>query len=65
MPNETKGAVAELLAPMLKKEALFVAINQVAARASEIEPFVAGHLAYMNVLEPNGRLWASEPSARK
>ncbi len=60
MPNDTKGAVAELLAPMLKKP-LFVAINHVAAQASEIDPFVADHLAYMNGLEADGRVWASGP----
>jgi uncharacterized protein len=60
MSSEVKDAVAELLVPMLKKT-LFVAINRVAAPASEIEPFVAGHLAYMNSLEADGRLWASGP----
>jgi uncharacterized protein len=60
MPPEMNDAVAELLAPMLKKT-LFVAINRVAAPASEIVPFVADHLAYMNSLEADGRLWASGP----
>jgi uncharacterized protein len=60
MSNEIKKAVAELLAPMLKKT-LFVAINRVAAPASAIEPFVAEHLAYMNALEAEGKLWASGP----
>jgi len=60
MPHDTKDLVAELLAPMLKKT-LFVAISRVAASASEIEPFVADHLAYMNALEADGRLWASGP----
>jgi uncharacterized protein len=50
--------VAELLAPMLKRT-LFVAISRVAASADEIKPFVADHLAYMNGLEADGRLWAS------
>jgi hypothetical protein len=36
MSNDTRKAVAELLAPMLKKT-LFVAINRVAAPASAIE----------------------------
>jgi uncharacterized protein YciI len=58
--NDTKDIVAELLAPMLKKT-LFVAISRVAASASEIEPFVADHLTYMNALEADGRLWASGP----
>jgi hypothetical protein len=44
MSNDTRKAVAELLAPMLKKT-LFVAINRVAAPDSAIEPFVAEHLA--------------------
>ena len=43
MSGDTKAAVAELLAPMLKKT-LFVALSRVAAPASEIEPFVAEHL---------------------
>ena len=60
MSNDTRNRVAELLAPMLKKT-LFVAINRVAAPASAIEPFVAEHLAYMNALEADGRLWASGP----
>jgi uncharacterized protein len=60
MPNDTGKAVAELLAPMLKKT-LFVAINRVAAPAGAIEPFVAEHLAYMNALEAQGKLWASGP----
>jgi uncharacterized protein YciI len=60
MSNDTRKTVAELLAPMLKKT-LFVAINRVAAPASTIEPFVAEHLAYMNALEAEGRLWASGP----
>src|ERR1700761_3278828 len=60
MPHDTNDIVAKLLAPMLKKT-LFVAINRVAASASEIEPFVADHLEYMNTLEADGRLWASGP----
>jgi hypothetical protein len=60
MSNNTRKTAAELLAPMLKKT-LFVAINRVAAPASEIEPFVTEHLAYMNALEADGRLWASGP----
>ncbi len=60
MPHDTKDLAAELLAPMLKKT-LFVAISRVAASAGEIEPFVADHLAYMNALEADGRLWASGP----
>jgi uncharacterized protein YciI len=58
LSNDTKKAIAELLAPMVKKM-LFVAISRVAAPASAIEPFVADHLAYMNGLEAEGRLWAS------
>jgi len=60
VPDNTSNAVAERLAPMLKKT-LFVAINRVAASANEIEPFVSEHLAYMNSLEAAGRLWASGP----
>jgi hypothetical protein len=54
MSNDSRKTVAELLAPMLKKT-LFAAISRVAAPASEIEPFVAGHLAYMYALEAEGR----------
>jgi hypothetical protein len=50
MPNDSRKAVEQLLAPMLKKT-LFVAISRVAAPASAIEPFVTEHLAYMNSLE--------------
>lgn len=50
MSNDSRKTVAELLAPMLKKTP-FAAISRVAAPASEIEPFVAGHLAYMYALE--------------
>ena len=53
--HDTKDMVAELLAPMLKK-------TLVAASAGEIEPFVTDHLAYMNGLEADGRLWASGPA---
>jgi uncharacterized protein len=60
MSNDKKKAVEQLLAPMLKKT-LFVAINRVVAPASAIEPFVTEHLAYMNGLEAEGRLWASGP----
>jgi len=60
MPNDSRKAVEQLLAPMLKKT-LFVAISRVAAPASAIEPFVTRHLAYMNSLEAGGRLWASGP----
>jgi uncharacterized protein len=60
MPNNSRKAVEEMLAPMLKKT-LFVAISRVAAPASAIEPFVAEHLTYMNSLEAAGRLWASGP----
>jgi hypothetical protein len=60
MSNDNRKAVERLLAPTLKKT-LFVAINRVAAPGSAIEPFVAEHLAYMNALEAEGRLWASGP----
>ena len=60
MSNDINQTVDKLLAPMLKKT-LFVAISRVAAPASAIEPFVAEHLAYMNALEAEGRLWASGP----
>jgi uncharacterized protein len=60
MSNDSRKSVEAILSPMLKKT-LFVAINRVAAPASAIEPFVAEHLAYMNALEVEGRLWASGP----
>jgi uncharacterized protein len=55
-----ENAVAELLGPMLRKT-LFVALNQAVAPTSELAPFVADHLAYMNALEADGHLWASGP----
>ena len=58
MSHETN--VADLLAPMLKKT-LFVAISHAVASRSDMEPHVAEHLAYMNALEAEGRLWASGP----
>ena len=60
MSNDRQNAVAELLAPMLRKT-LFVALNRVVAPASEIAPFVADHLVYMNQMEADGLLWASGP----
>jgi uncharacterized protein YciI len=60
VPDDTDSAVVELLSPMLRKT-LFVAFNRVVVPASEIAPFVADHLAYMNRLEADGRLWASGP----
>jgi uncharacterized protein len=60
MPDDTHNAVAELLAPMLRKT-LFVALNRVIAPASEIAPFVADHLVHMNQMEADGLLWASGP----
>jgi uncharacterized protein len=60
MSNDRQNAVAELLAPMLRKT-LFVVLNRVVAPASEIAPFVADHLVYMNKLEADGLLWASGP----
>ena len=60
MSNDTRKAVTELLAPMLKKT-LFVAVSRVAAAPSTIEPFVAEHLAYMNAMEADSLIWASGP----
>jgi hypothetical protein len=60
MPDNKQNSVAELLAPMLRKT-LFVSLNRVVAPASEIAPFVADHLVYMNKLEADGLLWASGP----
>jgi uncharacterized protein YciI len=61
VPDDKDNAVAAwLLARMLQKT-LFVALNRVVARASEIAPFVADHLAYMNKLEAEGYLWAYGP----
>jgi uncharacterized protein len=60
MPDDKQNAVAELLAPMLRKT-LLVALNRAVAPASEIAPFVADHLVYMNKLEADGLLWASGP----
>jgi uncharacterized protein YciI len=60
MPNDSRKAVEQLLAPMLKRT-LFVAISRVVAPATAIEPFVVEHLAYMNSLESEGRLRAFGP----
>ena len=63
MPDDRDNAVAAwLLARMLRKT-LFVSLNRLVAvaPASEIAPFVADHLAYMNKLEAEGHLWASGP----
>ena len=53
MPDNKQNAVAELLAPMLRKT-LFVALNRVVAPASEIAPFVADHLVYARLNSENG-----------
>jgi uncharacterized membrane protein YphA (DoxX/SURF4 family) len=45
---------------MLKKR-LFVALNKAIARPEDMLPFVAEHLAYMNQLENEGKLFASGP----
>ena len=61
MPDDKDNAVvAWLLARMLRKT-LFVSLSRMVAPASEIAPFVADHLAYMNKLEAEGHLWASWP----
>ncbi len=60
MSHATTSTIADLLAPMLKKT-LFVAISHAVAPADLMVPHVAEHLAYMNALEAEGRLWASGP----
>ncbi len=64
MSNHINSTVAELLAPMLKKT-LFVAISHAVAPANRMALFVAEHLAYMNALEADGRLWASGPFVKE
>jgi uncharacterized protein len=51
---------AALLAPMVKKP-LWVVLNSRKASSSEMEPYVAEHLDYMNRLEEQGLLWGSGP----
>lgn len=60
MTTSTDKNIAELLKPMLKKR-LFVALSKAIAQPEEILPFVAEHLAYMNSLENEGKLFASGP----
>jgi uncharacterized protein YciI len=60
MPANANEKIAELLKPMLKKR-LFVALNKAIARPEDMLPFVAEHLAYMNHLENEGKLFASGP----
>ncbi len=64
MPHNTDEIIATLLAPMLKK-ALFVAISHAVAPVDVMAPHVAEHLAYMNRLEAEGRLWASGPFVKE
>jgi hypothetical protein len=64
MSNDTKKAVAEMLAPMLKKT-LFVAISRVAAPASATEPFVAEHLAYRTPWKRRGTFGPPARSSRR
>jgi uncharacterized protein YciI len=58
--GERARKVAELLKPMLKKR-LFVALTKAIVGGEDLLPFVAGHLAYMNDLESEGKLFASGP----
>jgi uncharacterized protein len=60
MPANADEKIAELLKPMLKKR-LFVALSRAIARPEDMLPFVAEHLAYMNSLENEGKLFASGP----
>jgi uncharacterized protein len=52
--------VGALLAPMIKRP-LWVVLNSRQASSSEMEPYVAEHLDYMNQLEEQGLLWGSGP----
>jgi uncharacterized protein len=52
--------VGALLAPMIKRP-LWVVLNSRKASSSEMEPYVAEHLDYMNKLEERGLLWGSGP----
>jgi len=60
MPTNADEKIAELLKPMLKKR-LFVALSKAIARPEDMLPFVADHLAYMDRLEDEGKLFASGP----
>jgi hypothetical protein len=61
VPDDKDNAVAAWLLERMLRKTLFVALNRVVAPASEIAPFVADLLAYMNKLEAEGHLWASGP----
>jgi uncharacterized protein len=52
--------VRALLAPMIKQP-LWVVLNVRKASSSEMKPYVAEHLEYMNELEEQGSLWGSGP----
>jgi uncharacterized protein len=52
--------VSALLAPMIKRP-LWVVLNSRKASRSEMKPYVAEHLQYMNGLEEQGLLWGSGP----
>ena len=60
MTTQMDTKIAELLRPMLKKR-LFVALNKAVATSEQMLPHVAEHLAYMNRMEGEGKLFASGP----
>ena len=59
MPPVSQEAGA-LLATMIKTP-LWVVLNSRKVPSSEMEPYVAEHLQYMNGLEEQGLLWGSGP----
>jgi uncharacterized protein len=60
MSQKIDNRVRELLQPMLKKT-LFVALSEAVASPEDMLPYVADHLAYMNHIESEGKLFASGP----
>jgi uncharacterized protein len=60
MTENPDARIAELLKPMLKK-LLFVALSKAVASSEQMLPYVAEHLAYMNRIEGEGKLFASGP----
>jgi uncharacterized protein len=58
--SQVSQEVGALLAPMIKRP-FWVVLNSRKATSSEMEPYVAEHLQYMNGLEEQGLLWGSGP----
>jgi uncharacterized protein len=64
MTETRQSEIAELLAPMIKM-VLYVAFSRAVATSSEMLPYVAEHLRYMNGLEEQGMLFGSGPCVQE